>query len=243
MKIEPNIPLADKVAESLRKRIREDYRDGGQIPGEIELGEDLGVSRGTIRQALSILEGEGVIVRKQGSGTYANPHVLQVKVRAEFAYEISEILEQSGFKATIGPVVWEQIPASDQVAEKLWIFPGSPVLKVSKTFFADQEPAVFLIDYIPYARILKPFGQVDLDGSIYAFLENICNLRVEYLLSEFIPQLPDEEIAQILHTGVDQAVLRGDEISYNRENEIFMFSTIYYRDDMIRFTVLRKSRL
>ncbi len=72
MKIAPNVSLAEKSATVLRKYIQTHYPDGGRIPGEHELSELLGVNRGTLRQALQILEQEGLVMRRQGSGTYAN---------------------------------------------------------------------------------------------------------------------------------------------------------------------------
>ena len=46
------------------------YQSGQKIPGENELAEKYGMSRQTVRQALSLLEQESLIERRQGSGTY-----------------------------------------------------------------------------------------------------------------------------------------------------------------------------
>lgn len=53
-----------------REIVQGTYRGGDRIPGENELAEQYGMSRQTVRQALSMLEREQYIERRQGSGTY-----------------------------------------------------------------------------------------------------------------------------------------------------------------------------
>ena len=60
-----------QLAERLKEEIaRGEYRGGERIPGENELAQRYGMSRQTVRQALSLLEQEFLIERRQGSGTY-----------------------------------------------------------------------------------------------------------------------------------------------------------------------------
>jgi DNA-binding FadR family transcriptional regulator len=50
-----------------------DARDGAKLPTERAMAEALGLSRGVIRGALAVMESEGLLVRKVGSGTYLAP--------------------------------------------------------------------------------------------------------------------------------------------------------------------------
>jgi len=71
-----SVPLYRQVAGVLRERIEKQiYAPGSRIPTEYELCDEFGVSRISIRQALSELTHEGLLQRRQGSGTY---------VRSEF---------------------------------------------------------------------------------------------------------------------------------------------------------------
>ena len=59
------------VAAQLRRRILEgEYAYEERLPAERSLAEDFGVSRGTIRSALQILEQQHLVARQIGSGTY-----------------------------------------------------------------------------------------------------------------------------------------------------------------------------
>ncbi|MCX7933667.1 MAG: GntR family transcriptional regulator, partial [Planctomycetota bacterium] len=66
--------LRHEVADHLRIRIRKEYQPGDRLPSEAKLCEELQVSLVTLREALSILAHEGLIVRKHGSGTYVAEH-------------------------------------------------------------------------------------------------------------------------------------------------------------------------
>lgn len=64
-------PKYQSVADALRHDIATGlYRDGDTLLTEVELKDKFGVSRQTIRQAISLLENDGLVVRRRGSGTY-----------------------------------------------------------------------------------------------------------------------------------------------------------------------------
>ena len=81
MAIDRSPSLTDQVKAHLKDRIVSGDFDEGKIPSENELAAELGVSRTTVRVALSRLEQEGAIYRKQGAGTFVNEPGLQIKSR------------------------------------------------------------------------------------------------------------------------------------------------------------------
>ena len=61
-----------RVANNLRERIQEGaYQPGTQLPRQHDLAKEQGVSFGTLKVALDLLEREGYLIRKVGQGTYA----------------------------------------------------------------------------------------------------------------------------------------------------------------------------
>jgi len=66
-------PKYQSVAENLRREIAAGtYRDGDALLTEAELKQRFGVSRQTVRQAISLLENDGLVIRRRGSGTYVS---------------------------------------------------------------------------------------------------------------------------------------------------------------------------
>ena len=65
--------LSDKVVESIENAIKNGfYKIGDQMPNEIQLSEELGVSRATLREAIKILISKNVFEVKRGIGTFVS---------------------------------------------------------------------------------------------------------------------------------------------------------------------------
>lgn len=240
MRVEPNTPLSLKVARLLRSCLRKDFAQGGRIPGEIELAEQFGVSRGTVRQALSVLEGEGAILRRQGDGTYANHYVLRIAARAENAYELTELIRDTGLEAERKLVGVERTAATEEQADQLMVEVGAPLLVVHKLFCADRSPAIVVVDRLPEALIKAPYDEEELARPIFHFLEQRCHIRVEYMLAQIVPRVAEGEIARLLHLQPGTPSLEFVETGYSDANEPVLLSSVTYSDALIRFTVLRK---
>ncbi|MDO6585189.1 GntR family transcriptional regulator [Salipiger sp. 1_MG-2023] len=65
------VPLYEMVDSTLRRRLLDrSYPPGTMIPSEMKLAAELGVSQGTVRRALNGLVDEGLLLRRQGLGTF-----------------------------------------------------------------------------------------------------------------------------------------------------------------------------
>ncbi|MCB8839805.1 FadR/GntR family transcriptional regulator [Aurantimonas sp. VKM B-3413] len=63
--------VADEVARMLRQRILSgEWADGSRIPAERDLSQQFGVARNTVRRAMALLEEDGTLNRRGGSGTF-----------------------------------------------------------------------------------------------------------------------------------------------------------------------------
>ncbi len=63
--------LADQAADQLRRRLQAgEWEVGTKLPGETTLAAELGVGRSTIREALRMLAGQGLLRPRQGAGVF-----------------------------------------------------------------------------------------------------------------------------------------------------------------------------
>lgn len=128
---------------------------GGRLPSEPELAESLGVSRATLREAMRTFETQGVIRRKQGSGTYVNhpPRVLDSGL--EVLESIERIAERTGLSVKMGDLKIEhrQVQADDR--ELFSLQPDAEVVHISRMIQAEDRPVAYLIDTLP-VDILTP---------------------------------------------------------------------------------------
>jgi GntR family transcriptional regulator len=165
----PLYAQAEKVLEDLLVHRR--YRIGDRIPPEAELVRSLGVSRATIRAAVGRLVGRGLLVRRQGSGTFLarlpqrNDETSPAGIKlgsgvAEIGRleTYTSIAERLGLKAGSGELHVEAARATRQEADALELPDSGAVTRVSRVLLLDGEAAAWMIDVLPADVI--PAGKV-----------------------------------------------------------------------------------
>lgn len=135
------IPLYYQLVEAIRDRIRAGaLTPGAQLPPERELGEQFGISRMTVRQALQYLINEDVLVARQGAGTFVAEPKLTFDPRHALGFTeemmlrgadaASQVLEQSVVTPPASIAAKLALPAGEQTTRivRLRLAAGTPLL-------------------------------------------------------------------------------------------------------------------
>ena len=93
-----------KLSARLRERIlRGDYRDGERLPAERQLAAEHGVSRGTVREALRLLEQDALLSRRRGSGSYVTYPAADESAERDDVAEITSPLQLLEVRLALEP--------------------------------------------------------------------------------------------------------------------------------------------
>jgi GntR family transcriptional regulator len=233
------LSLTEQAKTHIKQLILDDVFVDGRIPSETDLAADLGVSRTTIRDALSRLEIEGVIYRKQGAGTFINPAGLQIKSRLDEIWSYEEMLAAHDYIPSTKVLSVTVQPASEDLANELDRQPEEPLLVVRKLFLADRQPVILAYNYIPTTLITQSYTEADFMHPVYEFLW-ANGQRLAYYLSEIVPLLTTGELAQTLHVRPGLPLVSFAEIGYNDDNIPIIKSTSCFRDDFLRLRLIRR---
>jgi GntR family transcriptional regulator len=165
----PLYAQTEKVLEDLLVRRR--YRIGDRIPPEADLVRSLGVSRATVRTAVGRLAGRGLLVRRQGSGTFLarlpersdEPGPVGIKLGSSVAElgrleTYASIAERLGLEADSGQLRVETAHATRAEAGALELPGSAEVTRVSRVLLLDGEAAAWMTDVLPADLI--PAGKV-----------------------------------------------------------------------------------
>jgi GntR family transcriptional regulator len=234
-----NPSLTDQVKAHIKEQILNDEFEGGRIPPEAALAEDLGVSRTTVRDALGKLEHEGAIYRKQGAGTFVNEPGLQIKSRLEEIWSYEQVLEDHGYTPAVKVLTDKILPANEETAEALGLENGSEVLVIEKVFLEDATPVVLTRNRIPATMLEEP-DRKHAAMPIYEFLEEYCDRRLSYYVSEIVPVAFDADQAKKLGVKKGTVGLSFVEVGFDQSNEPVVHATSYFRDDLLRFRLIRR---
>src|SRR5437879_1444650 len=165
-------PRSVQVREELTQRIDSGMlAAGSRLPSEPALATELGVSRATLREALRTLEGEGLVRRMWGSGTYVaqGPRVAN---SLDMNFGVTDAIRAAGMEAGTEQGRYWFEPASAAEAGQLNLQPGQDVLVVERVRTADGKPVVLSRDILP-ARLLADHAELAdqmLQPSMYELL-------------------------------------------------------------------------
>src|ERR1700724_1123596 len=140
-----SVPASAQLAGLLKAQILErQLPPGSRLPTERELIERSGLSRGTVRSAVGILEDEGWLIRRQGLGTFVAESVkqeLESGVRT-----IAEVLVSRGVTPRVEVLSHEVIPAPEPVGATLG---RSEVLRIQRRYSENDQPLAIVTAYLP----------------------------------------------------------------------------------------------
>lgn len=240
-----NEELFSKVYREILENLREGYfNDTGRLPSEEAMAKELGISRGVLRDVLASLESEGYISRRRGVGTVVNKHILQSKTRLDVEKDFLEMINDAGYTARIEYAKGVWIKADREAAGKLSVEEGSNILKVEKLFYADDIPAVYMVDHIPEGIMAKKrFSKEEYRIPIYRLIRKKFGAVAETVLMELDTCELPKDIAEALMLKTGTSVLCTHELAYTFDFKPILWSGLYYRPGLFKMTLLRKNYL
>ncbi len=158
-----------------------------RLTPERQMADDWGVSRMTLRRALEVLQGKGLIYTVPSSGMFvAEPRF----VRTSDVTSLSEVTRHRGAHPSSKIHLADRISAPAEVSEALGVKTGTPVYRIEQTFYDDSTPLATETSYVP-VELAKGLIEHDLTRSLSAILaENFERpiLRVSYRVRAVTPE-------------------------------------------------------
>lgn len=221
----PSRRIADELRESIE---RGELSAGAQLPSERDLAARYGTARNTAREAISILQGEGLVIAQHGRGVFVRPRrpLMRLganrysrRLRAETGlspFRIEVTKQGRTPKTECRSVTRVKPPA--EVAERLGLDPEmSDVIRRENWYYADDEAVQVGVTYVPIEvagdspiATEKVLGR----GSIYARFEEL-GYPVTRIREEISARMPTPEelagltippgvpVIEVLHTSFD----------------------------------------
>jgi GntR family transcriptional regulator len=208
-----------QIADHLRAAIGNGrLREGNQLPSEAQLMSHYGVARMTVRNALRILQDEGLITAEHGRGVYvrARPPVRRLasdrfaqrhRKEGKAAFVIES--EQTGAAASVDMIQVNQAAPPAEVADRLRLAEGDQTVIRSRRYLLDGRPVETAVSYIP-ADLAAGTPIADPNpgpGGIYARLEENGHV-LERFTEDVSARMPTPEEARLLALGPGVPVFR-----------------------------------
>jgi GntR family transcriptional regulator len=128
---------------------------GQRLVSEPDLAKQLGVSRATLREAMRTFETQGLIRRRQGSGTYVVGKVPVIDAGLEVLESLDTMARRMNLAITVSDLHIESSEADGEIAKGLGVPDGTRLTRIRRVMRADSRPVAYLIDTMP-EEILNP---------------------------------------------------------------------------------------
>ncbi len=230
----PNIPYYYQIKEDILQRIEGGvFSVGDQLTSEMQLAEEYGVSRPTVRQAIAELVQEGILTRGRGKGTF---------ISQPFISDNSQIFStflQSSEEMTVGTKILEvkRIYASGKIAQDLNIEIGDEVHEIVILRTNNEEKLAVRVMQIPVRLVTNLNGEDLNNENIYHFLQNEHGVVPTAAVQSFQCVVAAEEESSFLEIEIGDPLMLWQGIVYSEKNIPIIRVKTLFRGDRFKFYI------
>jgi GntR family transcriptional regulator len=219
-----------------------DLTVGDLLPPESHFVSRLGISRGTLREAMRVLEEEGVVKRKQGIGTLICDATNPIRSTLDINESVSEMILGKGMKPGSKDTKIEKIQADTELAQRLNLNVDIPLISLTRVRTADEIPVAYTVDFLPLGIVPETFFQDFACGSLYTYMEERLGIELTNSMLQIQPIKAPKSIAQSLDIRPGTLLMLLKQTDTNTSNKPVLYSEEYFVADRFAFTVYRRRK-
>ncbi len=235
-------PIYRQLAGWMETKINTgEWKSDHKFPGEVELAQSLGVSRGTLRKAISILIDRGLVLQIHGKGTFVG----QPEIDQSFSGHLSiyQDLMLRGIPFTTEVLEKRLIPVPEKQAACLEISPTEMVFYLKRLRRVNGLPLVLQESFFPGNRFRGLLDQDFTNAGLVETVERCFGIRMEWAANTISVARAPSAIAASLGLKVGDAVLLSESITYDDAGNKMETGLTWFRPDRFRIkTVTRRAQ-
>lgn len=215
-----------------------EFTPGCKIPSETEMAHRLNISRMTWRKVVELLQADGLLTSRHGSGTYL------MEPPSRIRYDLSQLQSMSRMIAA-AQIEEEEDDVTISVGtapECVWSFfgadPSEEYVRVQRVRYAKVGTISASAGYLPqkYCDVMAEYGP---PKSLFDFLEQTHHITISRAMTElFIPR-QDDPLRVLMHLKEGQDVLGLKQGHYSSRGLPTLYSFDYLRSDLFNISIMR----
>ncbi|HEY5586114.1 MAG TPA: GntR family transcriptional regulator [Ruminiclostridium sp.] len=209
------------------------------IPTEVEISIYFDISRPTVRQAIKELVVEGYLYRVKSKGTF----ITKPKIDQDFMQNLDSFnneMHKKNYIPSTKILNIDVIDSNEEISKALQIPQNSKVIVLERLRFANEEPIVFVVTYLPYYIFSNILNQKLEEISLYEIMEKEYGFVICKAVRHVESFIANEAEAKILKIEKGAAIQYFESIVYSAEDTPVEFSKAKYRGDRNKFKFVLK---
>lgn len=213
---------------------------GTRLPSEPDLSKELGVSRATLREAMRTFETQGLIRRRQGSGTYVTHPSGVIESGLEVLESIERLAERINLAVSVGEGKVQIRQAQPEEAEAFDEGSDCEVIQVSRVILAENRPVAYLVDILPNDLLTPEEIKNHPVGSVLDFLLQRGTPQLVSSRTEINAVTAPSDLARLLGIQRGDVLLCFNAFLYAENGRVVDLSQSYFLPGYFRFHVVRR---
>lgn len=213
---------------------------GDKLPNEPDLAKQMGASRSTLREAMRSFETQGLLIRRQGAGTFIADNSSVLETGLEVLESLESIAERTGLEITMGGLEVDHLPADKKLVKTLGVRVGERLVCVSRIISIKNQPVAFLEDILPESILSSEYLQEGFTGSVLDLLIKRGDPPLGYSSTEIKVIPAPRRVARALDIQRGEGLLMFEADLMTKDGEVVDHSYSYFLSGYFRFHVNRK---
>ena len=226
------LPLYLQVKEKLLDDIKTNYKTGDIIPAEGKLEIQYKVSRITVRKAIEELERDGIVLKKQGRGTFIKEQ--KILYDANLIGSLTQRLSKQKHMLTTKSISFEIIKGEHYVKDLLEC---NTLLCIRRTRLLSDVPFALMINYFDVNSVPDIDKKLNLE-SLYSFLKQEYNIEFHYAEETVEAKAANNMEAQKLNIEEKSPLLSLHRLSFDKYNTPVEYSDLVIKSDMYKHKIM-----
>ena len=208
------MPLYEQIKSLILKQLVDGrWKAGERLPNEFQLGEEFGVSQGTVRKALDAMAREGLLVRQQGKGTYVAEHNPQQSL-FRFFHLVSDDQQPELPESQVLQVSHQEATAEQR--EQLWFEPDcGQVFCIFRVRYLSNRPTIAETIIVPAWLIRNNDEAHALPNTAYWYYQRTRGVTVQRVREKLRAVSASEQEAELLGVTPATPLLEIDRLAFD----------------------------
>lgn len=223
-----------EIYETIKDRIlTRNYKSNAKLPDGTSLATEFNCSELTIKKALDILVGDGLVVRKRGSGSYVKRPLSTQAPR--HLYGSSKNAEESNQVLETKVLNYSVEPATDFLAERLNCEEGDMLYHLIRVRIIDGKANVIEDTFMPI-NVITGLSKQHVQNSIYSYINDELGLKIHSSTMEITVTTATDIEQQHLGVPTGNNVVNVEQVVFLDNGDIFEYSNVKHLCDNFRFS-------
>lgn len=209
------------------------YDEGDRLPSERQLADDFGVQRGTVRNAIGILEDKGIVVSKGRSGHFIAPRRIDFDLDAYNSRKA--VIEKMGISTSVKLLTFEKISVTNKMSADTGWPTDTQVFRIMRLRYAAGIPMALERTHIK-CELAPDLTEDDVnEKSLYRALAVKYNEYVDHAESKVTAVFANGLESILLNIKVARPVMRYEGLVYDREGRLLEYFDDIILKDQVQF--------